>query len=42
MKDIFYRYRADLSVMSPDARLYVKSIEQVVTVHVDKYPNAGI
>ncbi|XP_065211675.1 serine-rich adhesin for platelets isoform X2 [Planococcus citri] len=40
MKDIFYRYRADLSVMSPDARLYVRSIEQVVTVHVDKYPNA--
>lgn len=41
VRDVFHRYRADLSIMSPDARLFVKSIEQVVTIHVDKFPNTG-
>ncbi len=41
MRDVFHRYRADLSVMSPDARLFVRSIEQVVTIHVDKFPSSG-
>lgn len=41
IRDAFHRYRADLSIMSPDARLFVKGIEQVVTIHVDKFPNTG-
>ncbi|XP_025202847.1 uncharacterized protein LOC112599863 isoform X2 [Melanaphis sacchari] len=35
--DVFYRYRADLSFMSPDARLFVSSVQQVVSVTVKKY-----
>ncbi|KAL4120255.1 hypothetical protein QTP88_012983 [Uroleucon formosanum] len=35
--DVFHRYRADLSFMSPDARLFVSSVQQVVSVTVKKY-----
>ncbi|XP_025424368.1 uncharacterized protein LOC112693489 isoform X2 [Sipha flava] len=37
IRDVFYRYRADLSFMSPDARLFVNSVQQVVSVTVQKY-----
>lgn len=41
VRDAFYRYRADFSKMSPDELLYVRSIEQVVTISVTQYPEAG-
>lgn len=37
IQDVFYRYRADLSFMSPDARLFVNSVHQVVSVTAKKY-----
>ncbi|VVC33015.1 Serpin domain [Cinara cedri] len=37
IQDVFYRYRADLSFMSPDARLFVNSLHQVVSVTAKKY-----
>ena len=41
IRDMFHRYRADLSLMSPDSKLFVRSIEQVVTIYVDKFPSSG-
>lgn len=37
IQDVFYRYKADLSFMSPDARLFVSSVQQVVSVTAKKY-----
>ncbi|XP_050542502.1 uncharacterized protein LOC126906190 [Daktulosphaira vitifoliae] len=37
IRDVFYRYRADLSFMSSDARLFVNSVQQVVSVTAKKY-----
>ncbi|RZF44356.1 hypothetical protein LSTR_LSTR010085 [Laodelphax striatellus] len=39
IRDIFDQQRADLSEMSPDPNLFVRSVEQVITISVRKYYN---
>ncbi|XP_050431757.1 uncharacterized protein LOC126840205 isoform X2 [Adelges cooleyi] len=42
IQDVFYRYRADMSFMSPDARLFVSSVQQVVSVTAKKYSTQSV